>query len=209
MLCREPPKPICAGCAGSVLRPHPVARAVSGFALADFNPATTQILSAIKDHGQTALVRPLLHQARDVLGAALEATQELTLVPIPSSDAATRRRGFSPAQVWAKQLAYLLRTANPSRTIRVCAALEFRKSVADQRGLGVEQRQQNLHGSMRVTRSGEQLEGRVLLVDDVVTTGATVAEAARALGASRVDDLQFLAFAETLLKTDVSKSKWV
>ncbi|KIF72634.1 phosphoribosyltransferase, partial [Streptomyces sp. AcH 505] len=58
-----------------------------------------------------------------------------------------------------------------------------RRVVADQAGLGARQRQANLSGALEVAVGGARLleSGRAVLVDDVMTTGASLAEAARAL----------------------------
>jgi hypothetical protein len=63
--------------------------------------------------------------------------------------------------------------------IPILRALSYTRRVRDQRGLGVQERRSNLAGGLVATRAGG---GRAaLIVDDVITTGATCEEAARAL----------------------------
>lgn len=71
---------------------------------------------------------------------------------------------------------------------RVAAVLRQRRAVADQSGLGSRQRLDNLVGALTVVPGGARVlgGGPVVLVDDVVTTGASLAEAARAVRAVRV-----------------------
>jgi len=70
--------------------------------------------------------------------------------------------------------------------------LERTRTAAPQAGLGRRERESNIRGVFTVRRP-EQVDGRdILLVDDVITTGATAAECARVLlasGAARVDVL--------------------
>ncbi len=84
-------------------------------------------------------------------------------------------------------------------SLRVKAALRFERSVADQAALSVEQRSSNLVGSMVASAvvSGQ----RVILIDDVVTTGTTLIEAARAIAEAGGEVVGFLTFSETILKT--------
>ncbi|RBO73192.1 phosphoribosyltransferase family protein, partial [Microbacterium sp. H6] len=72
----------------------------------------------------------------------------------------------------------LIRRANaePQRLLSVVGG------TSDQRGLGARARATNVSGAMRVRRAGEGTE--VVIVDDVVTTGATFDEATRALTAA-------------------------
>ncbi|MEU0740018.1 ComF family protein [Streptomyces sp. NPDC006134] len=107
------------------------------------------------------------------------------LVPVPSARRAVRARGHDPARRIALAAAgELRRTGTPAR---VLAALRQRRAVADQSGLDSRRRRDNLAGALAVVPGAGRLlrgAGAVVLVDDLMTTGASLAEAARAVRAS-------------------------
>lgn len=106
----------------------------------------------------------------------------LLLVPVPSSAAARRRRGDAPLTALAAAVA----TGFHDHELVVAEALRPRRWVADQAGLNARERAVNLEHSMVVRHRWEQAVARsaCVVVDDVLTTGATLVEAARALRSS-------------------------
>ncbi|WP_217251513.1 ComF family protein [Streptomyces sp. AC602_WCS936] len=117
--------------------------------------------------------------------AAVRARGPVLLVPVPSARRAVRTRGHDPARRIALAAAgELRRTGTPAR---VLAVLRQRHAVADQSGLGARQRLDNLAGALAVVTGGGRLlcgGGPVVLVDDLMTTGASLTEAARVLRAA-------------------------
>lgn len=149
-------------------------------AAAAYDGVVRSTLLAHKERGRLALVRPLAA----ALGAAVRALDlapgPLVLVPAPSRRATVRARGQDHALRLARRTAQVLRQSG----VEVSAAglLRPARELADQSGLDTASRAANLDGALRARR---RLDGvRVVIVDDVVTSGATLVEAARALTAA-------------------------
>lgn len=152
-----------------------------------------QVIGAYKDGGRTdaagALAGPLfaaIMAAIDHAGAAGEAGcgTGVHLATIPSSRQAMRARGYRPVE-------FLLRQSG----LRATPALRQRGESADQVGLDRVSRNINKRGSLAAIRP---LNGaRFLLVDDILTTGATLLEAGRAITEGGGNVVGYATLAET------------
>ena len=138
---------------------------------------------AWKEEGRTSLLRPLAHLlATSVVEAIGDSATPVVLVPVPTSRRSRVARGADVVDQLAGAAARLLRGAGADVTVR--QALRVVRRTADQSGLGARDRARNLAGAFAL-RSDEGLtDGTVVVVDDIVTTGATIAEAVRALTAA-------------------------
>ena len=132
------------------------------------------------------------------VGSARLMEAPVLLVPVPSARRAVRERGFDAGLALARAAARRLPGA------RAGPLLVPARRVADQSGLGAAERQQNLAGAFRVRRGPlgpSRLLARgptVVVVDDVVTSGASLTEAVRALRAGGVDVLGAATVAATV-----------
>jgi predicted amidophosphoribosyltransferase len=140
---------------------------------------------AHKERRVLALRRPLARMLATGVAAAGSGIGPLVLVPVPSRPGSARARGHDPTDALTRDAARLLRRQGyDARRERL---LVSRGAVADQAGLDALARAANLAGSMfcptaRLRRvAGRRL--RVVVCDDVLTTGATAREAQRALEA--------------------------
>ena len=96
------------------------------------------------------------------------------IVPVPLHPARQRERGFNQASVLAELLS--AQTSIPAKPV-----LERIRYTTTQTALDRSERMENLHNAFRLRKNGDVRSLRVLLVDDVLTTGFTLNECARVL----------------------------
>jgi ComF family protein len=183
--CRRPSRALCSACTAAiaprpaVVRSRPLEVAASG--------AHTGVLRlaivAWKEEGRTSLLRALAHLlAASVVEVTCDSSDGVVLVPVPASRRSRLARGADVVDQLAHRAAGLLRDVGADVTVR--QALQVARRTADQSGLSARDRARNLAGAFAL-RSAEGLDGRnIVVVDDIVTTGATLGEAVRALTAA-------------------------
>jgi ComF family protein len=166
----------CAGCRRRAPR-WSYARAAGRF-----EGPLREALHAFKFDGRRALARPLGDLLAETgaglpLGAAVD-----VIVPVPLHPARRRARGFNQSQLLARRL-------GRAWALPVAEALARVAPTRPQVELSAAERRGNVRGAFRVRRPAAVAGRHVLLVDDVLTTGATAEECAarlREAGATRV-----------------------
>jgi ComF family protein len=159
----------CAECSGRRLA------FASARAAVLYDETVRTLVAAWKERG----LRRLAGVAADLVAEVVPRPHADAIAFVPPDAERLRRRGHHPAAALARELA-------ARWELPVARALTRPRGSDRQRGLSIADRRRNVRGAFRATEP----PARVVLVDDVYTTGATAGEAARALrraGAKRVD----------------------
>lgn len=185
--CGRPGRALCPDCARDlrasprVAWPTPtppgLARPV---AAAVYDGMVRRLVLAHKEHARWALARPLGELLAEAVAGAARPGARVAVVPVPSAPSVVRARGHDPLVRTARQAAASLRRRGVQAT--VVRALRVSSRPQDQAGLGAQARAANLAGRFAARMPGRGRE--VVVVDDVLTTGATAREAQRALEAA-------------------------
>ncbi|MEO0049062.1 MAG: hypothetical protein RL556_394 [Actinomycetota bacterium] len=201
--------PVCEACEGTLrFRNIPISRegAPDGLAICNYEEPAAKLLHNFKVGGVTALASYLAakfceHSSFELQISELHKYERMVLVPVPSSATATRQRGFVPAAMFANALKEHL-SKQLKMPIETSESLWYLRAIKDQAGLKVEERAVNQRLSMTAglspTYRAESVA--IVLVDDVVTSGASVREATRALAEAGNPPKVLFAFAETQQK---------
>jgi predicted amidophosphoribosyltransferase len=211
------PRVLCAACLAALAAPpslHWPTPAPAGlpppWAVSAYDGVVRAALLVYKEEGRAGLARPLGTALGHALacaalaGPARPAEDQILAVPVPSSRAAVRSRGRDSTLRLARRAVATAR--GDGVEIRLVRALRVGKPLADQAGLDAQQRAANLAGAHVVPMSRRSsVTGRaVVILDDVVTTGATLAEAARALRAAGAHVVGAAAVAATRRRATVT-----
>ncbi|HEY2845257.1 MAG TPA: ComF family protein [Bryobacteraceae bacterium] len=163
------------------------------YSYGSYDATLRQLIHVFKYGG----VRPLAEPFGRFLAQALprEAGFDV-IVPMPLHWFKRWQRGFNQAELLAIEIGRKWNV--PVRTL-----VRRRRSTAPQAGLTNAKRRANVQGAFRIAKSGRLNGLRVLLVDDVVTTGATASACARVLKRAGAAHVSLLALARTDRRTAI------
>ena len=202
--CRPLPAPCCPRCHAPLRRtgrsaargcdecrawPLELVTARSAFLL---EPPADRLVHQLKYRGWSVAAPVMAELMQPLLTPAVDGHPPV-IVPVPTTRARIRRRGYNQAGLVAHALAQLA-------SCDCIEALSRAAAIATQTTLQPVARRANVAGAFTGHhRYAERLPGaHVVLVDDVLTTGATAAECARVLGAAGVCCVRLVTFARAL-----------
>ncbi|BAH32879.1 phosphoribosyltransferase [Rhodococcus qingshengii] len=192
----------CGECA-ELLRDHPVQLSprvdpgVPVWALGRYDGPRRRSVIEMKERGRRDLAMPLGIAVAGALGT-LERWGEvggggrtpIMLVPAPTRARAARSRGGDPVRRIAESVREKREVGSvEGRPVRVCPILRMTRGVRDSVGLSAADRVTNVNGHVSLDTTAVSSivgDGDIVLLDDVLTTGATAAESVRALALSGI-----------------------
>ncbi len=182
--CGGPALVLCRAC-GQLVRPDPttVGESVVPVVAAGVNGGVLRrVVLAWKEEGVTRLTDVLRHHVAAAVVPHVRDRGPVALVPVPTSRRSRRRRGADLVEEVARAAATLLGGIGIDAV--VVPALSYARHTEDQAGLDAVARRANLDGAFVARRRTGPSPRQVVVVDDIVTTGATTDEAVRALCAA-------------------------
>jgi ComF family protein len=176
--------------------PAALTRARHAYVLA---PPATDLVHALKYDGWSELADSMGAAVASIAASAPEQTSDvaaaprLLVVPVPTTAARLRRRGYNQAELLARRVAAV-------RDLPLISAICRAGGGGSQTSLAPSERRENVRGAFRAVPSAVALVAgcHVLLVDDVLTTGATASEAALSLASMGAAGVTLLTYARAL-----------
>lgn len=153
-------------------------------AFSSYDNEMREMLHLLKYDGMRAVAEHVLGDgmATAIAGLRKATADELMVVPVPLFAARERERGFNQSSLLAAAAVKRLRRSEPEWRFHI--RVDVLARVKDTRALyqlNPQQRRRNLQGAFRVTQT-QAVEGQeILLIDDIMTTGATARECAKVL----------------------------
>jgi predicted amidophosphoribosyltransferase len=201
--CAQPGRTLCAQCMqelsgrGCRVDPNLAPKGLPpAFSLSEYSGVARSAVLAHKERGVRALTRPLGWALARAVAAAGAGHGSVTLVPIPSSRQSRAARGEDTVRLLARRAARDLIAVGVRADVQ--PVLQQVRARMDQSGLGQAARTINLLNAFVARPLGSS--GAVILVDDVITTGATLAEGTRALREIGVRPVAVATVAATALR---------
>ncbi|MGH9590307.1 MAG: ComF family protein [Terracidiphilus sp.] len=167
-------------CRACRLVPPPYQRAV---AYAIYQGRLREAIHALKYGRLHPVARSLGRMlATAIAGLAQESPKDMLVVPVPLHRSKLSQRGFNQARLLAREALRLLGRSHPAWRLTLAPGTLMRlRETKSQAGLTPRQRRLNVRGAFSVSNPGAVSGRHVLLVDDIMTTGATARAAAQAL----------------------------
>ncbi len=153
------------------------------FSLWNYSESVEILIHKFKYASKTGLGKRLGELLAELLRKTPLVNELQIIIPVPLHKSRKRERGFNQAEILAEELGRQLNL--PVET----NSLSRIKNTADQTRLSAEERKLNVKDAFRIARQINLTDKSTLLVDDVITTGATLNECAQVLkkqGAKRV-----------------------
>lgn len=171
----------------------------AALAAVDYAHPWDRLVAGLKFHDALDLAAAFASLLHAAAAASSQAASEL-LLPVPLGGQRLRKRGYNQAWEITRQLARRCGTACDARLL-----LRIRETPP-QLDLALEQRAANVRGAFAVepTRRAELRGRRIVVVDDVMTTGETAGEAASTLKAAGAASVDIWVVARTPAPADVA-----
>lgn len=155
-----------------------------------YEGAAAEAVKILKFYERRWVIDPMVDELRAFIEDSMDTERYDLITPVPLHAIRLRDRGFNQSQLMVDELADLFPNATVTHDLKRIRPTRVQSRISDPL-----QREANVRGAFAVDQNVSFEGKRILVVDDVVTTGGTVAQCASALHRAGAEEVDVLAFA--------------